>query len=65
MIDIIERPLPWTVTLLLLGFQLRWFPLAGGYDHRPAIILKEVLPNLLPYIVASLVGSVSAAVLAG
>jgi peptide/nickel transport system permease protein len=31
---------------------------------RPAIILKEVLPNLLPYIVASLVGSVSAAVLA-
>jgi peptide/nickel transport system permease protein len=31
---------------------------------RPAIIVKEVLPNLLPYIVASLVGSVSAAVLA-
>jgi len=30
----------------------------------PAIILKEVLPNLLPYIFASLVGSVSAAVLA-
>jgi peptide/nickel transport system permease protein len=29
-----------------------------------AIIVKEVLPNLLPYIVASLVGSVSAAVLA-
>ncbi len=31
---------------------------------RPAIIVKEVLPNLLPYIVASLVGAVSAAVLA-
>lgn len=31
---------------------------------RPAIIVKEVLPNLMPYIVASLVGSVSAAVLA-
>jgi peptide/nickel transport system permease protein len=31
---------------------------------RPAIIVKEVLPNLLPYVVASLVGSVSAAVLA-
>jgi peptide/nickel transport system permease protein len=31
---------------------------------KPAIIVKEVLPNLLPYIVASLVGSVSAAVLA-
>jgi peptide/nickel transport system permease protein len=30
----------------------------------PAIIFKEVLPNLMPYIVASLVGSVSAAVLA-
>ena len=30
----------------------------------PAIIVKEVLPNLMPYIVASLVGSVSAAVLA-
>jgi peptide/nickel transport system permease protein len=29
-----------------------------------AIIVKEVLPNLLPYIVASLVGSVSSAVLA-
>jgi peptide/nickel transport system permease protein len=31
---------------------------------KPAIIVKEVLPNLLPYVVASLVGSVSAAVLA-
>lgn len=31
---------------------------------RPAIIVREVLPNLMPYIVASLVGSVSAAVLA-
>jgi peptide/nickel transport system permease protein len=31
---------------------------------KPLIIVKEVLPNLLPYIVASLVGSVSAAVLA-
>lgn len=31
---------------------------------KPAIIVREVLPNLLPYIVASLVGSVSAAVLA-
>jgi peptide/nickel transport system permease protein len=31
---------------------------------KPAIIIKEVLPNLLPYVVASLVGSVSAAVLA-
>ena len=31
---------------------------------KPVIIVKEVLPNLLPYIVASLVGSVSAAVLA-
>jgi peptide/nickel transport system permease protein len=31
---------------------------------RPVIIVKEILPNLLPYIVASLVGSVSAAVLA-
>ena len=31
---------------------------------RYAIIVKEVLPNLLPYVVASLVGSVSAAVLA-
>lgn len=31
---------------------------------RPAIIVKEVLPNLLPYIVASLVGAISAAVLA-
>jgi peptide/nickel transport system permease protein len=30
----------------------------------PAIIFKELLPNLMPYIVASLVGSVSAAVLA-
>src|SRR3977135_2049096 len=30
----------------------------------PAIIVKEVLPNLMPYVVASLVGSVSAAVLA-
>jgi peptide/nickel transport system permease protein len=30
----------------------------------PAIIIREVLPNLMPYIVASLVGSVSAAVLA-
>lgn len=30
----------------------------------PAIIVKEVLPNLMPFIVASLVGSVSAAVLA-
>lgn len=32
--------------------------------RTPAIIVKEVLPNLMPYIVASLVGSVSAAVLA-
>src|SRR5207248_6479102 len=31
---------------------------------KPAIIVKEVLPNLLPYVVASLVGSISAAVLA-
>jgi peptide/nickel transport system permease protein len=31
---------------------------------KPAIIVREVLPNLMPYIVASLVGSVSAAVLA-
>jgi peptide/nickel transport system permease protein len=31
---------------------------------RPAIIVREVLPNLMPYIVASLVGAVSAAVLA-
>jgi peptide/nickel transport system permease protein len=31
---------------------------------RPVIIVTEVLPNLLPYIVASLVGSVSAGVLA-
>jgi peptide/nickel transport system permease protein len=30
----------------------------------PAIIVREVLPNLMPYIVASFVGSVSAAVLA-
>jgi peptide/nickel transport system permease protein len=30
----------------------------------PLIIFKEVLPNLMPFIVASLVGSVSAAVLA-
>jgi len=30
----------------------------------PMIIFKEVLPNLMPFIVASLVGSVSAAVLA-
>jgi peptide/nickel transport system permease protein len=30
----------------------------------PVIIIKEVLPNLMPFIVASLVGSVSAAVLA-
>jgi peptide/nickel transport system permease protein len=30
----------------------------------PNIIVKELLPNLLPYIVASLVGSISAAVLA-
>ena len=31
---------------------------------RRVIIVREVLPNLMPYIVASLVGSVSAAVLA-
>jgi peptide/nickel transport system permease protein len=31
---------------------------------RRMIILREVLPNLMPYIVASLVGSISAAVLA-
>jgi peptide/nickel transport system permease protein len=31
---------------------------------KPAIILREVMPNLLPYIVASLVGAISAAVLA-
>lgn len=31
---------------------------------KPLIILREVLPNLLPYIFASLVGSISAAVLA-
>jgi peptide/nickel transport system permease protein len=30
----------------------------------PMIIIKEVLPNLMPFIIASLVGSVSAAVLA-
>jgi peptide/nickel transport system permease protein len=30
----------------------------------PKIIVKELLPNLLPYMVASLVGSVSAAILA-
>ena len=30
----------------------------------PMIIVKEILPNLMPFIVASLVGSVSAAVLA-
>ncbi|MGI9146527.1 MAG: ABC transporter permease [Chloroflexota bacterium] len=30
----------------------------------PVVIIKEVLPNLMPFIVASLVGSVSAAVLA-
>jgi peptide/nickel transport system permease protein len=30
----------------------------------PGIIVKELLPNLLPYITASLVGSVSAAILA-
>jgi peptide/nickel transport system permease protein len=30
----------------------------------PGIIVKELLPNLLPYIMASLVGSVSAAILA-
>lgn len=35
----------------------------SGVPNR-VIIIKEVLPNLLPYIVASLVGSVSAAVLA-
>ena len=35
----------------------------SGMPKR-AIIVKELLPNLLPYIVASLVGSVSAAVLA-
>jgi peptide/nickel transport system permease protein len=32
--------------------------------RTPQIIIRELLPNLLPYIVASLVGSVSAAVLA-
>ena len=31
---------------------------------KPAIIVREVLPNLMPYIVASLVGAISAAVLA-
>jgi peptide/nickel transport system permease protein len=31
---------------------------------RPKIIFKEVMPNLMPYIVASLVGAISAAVLA-
>jgi peptide/nickel transport system permease protein len=31
---------------------------------RPLIIIREVLPNLMPFIVASLVGSISAAVLA-
>jgi peptide/nickel transport system permease protein len=31
---------------------------------KPAIILREVMPNLMPYIVASLVGAISAAVLA-
>src|SRR3954454_959131 len=31
---------------------------------RPAIIIREVMPNLMPYIVASLVGAISAAVLA-
>jgi peptide/nickel transport system permease protein len=31
---------------------------------KPIIIVREVLPNLLPYIFASLVGSISAAVLA-
>jgi peptide/nickel transport system permease protein len=30
----------------------------------PAIIAKELFPNLMPYIVASLVGAISAAVLA-
>jgi peptide/nickel transport system permease protein len=30
----------------------------------PGIIVKEILPNLLPYLMASLVGSVSAAILA-
>jgi len=30
----------------------------------PAILVKELLPNLMPYIVASLVGAISAAVLA-
>lgn len=30
----------------------------------PGIILKELMPNLLPYLMASLVGSVSAAILA-
>ena len=30
----------------------------------PGIIVKELLPNLLPYIMASLVGSISAAILA-
>jgi peptide/nickel transport system permease protein len=36
--------------------------LSGVPNHK--IIIQEVLPNLLPYIVASLVGSVSSAVLA-
>jgi peptide/nickel transport system permease protein len=30
----------------------------------PGIIVKELMPNLLPYLMASLVGSVSAAILA-
>ena len=30
----------------------------------PGIIIKELMPNLLPYLMASLVGSVSAAILA-
>jgi peptide/nickel transport system permease protein len=32
--------------------------------RTPSIIFREVLPNLMPYVLASLVGSVSAAVLA-
>ena len=40
--------------------QIARFSGVGG----PEIIVKELLPNLLPYMVASLVGSVSAAILA-
>lgn len=55
-----------TIRSQMLSMRERGYVRIAGYSgmSSPEIIVREILPNLLPYLAASFVGAVSAAILA-